>query len=132
MMSLSETGVVLDASAVIAAVRGEKGGEFVSPHLMGATISAVNWAEVVERITSLGVSGDGLRADFEGMGVRIAPVDAAQAELAAHLRPQTKSAGLSLADRLCIALGAERGSPVLTADQAWADLDLGVEVRLIR
>jgi PIN domain nuclease of toxin-antitoxin system len=129
---LSATGLVLDASAVIAAVNGEKGGDLVFPQLMGATISAVNWAEVVERLTSAGVSGDGLRADLEGMGVRIAPVNADQAELAAHLRKPTRKAGLSLADRLCIALGAERGVPVLTADRAWADLDLGVEIRLIR
>ena len=125
-------GVVLDASAALAVVLGEPGGEQAFESFPGAVISAVNWGEVIQRALGLGLETALLRDDFEGMGVRVVPAEAAHAEHAAGLQAATRSLGLSLADRMCLALGAALGSPVLTADRAWADLDLGVEVRLIR
>jgi ribonuclease VapC len=129
---LSTVGVVLDASAALAPLLGERGGEKAFGQLRGAAISAVSWAEVVQRAISAGVAADSLRADFEGMGVEVIPVDAEHAERAARLPRLTRSAGLSLADRTCIALALDRRVAVLTADRAWADLDVGVEVRLLR
>jgi PIN domain nuclease of toxin-antitoxin system len=73
-----------------------------------------------------------LRAEFEATGARVVPVEAAHAEHAAVLRERTRSKGLSLADRICFALAASRKVPVMTADRAWAEVDVGVEVRLIR
>jgi len=58
--------------------------------------------------------------------------DAESAYAAAMLRDRTRQFGLSLGDRACLALGAARGLPVLTADRSWAELSIGVEVRLIR
>lgn len=60
------------------------------------------------------------------------PTAAICAEAAARLRPATRHAGLSLADRACLALARRLGVPAVTADRAWGDLDVGVEVRLIR
>ncbi len=42
--------------------------------------------------------------------------------------------GLSLADRVCLALARSLWSPVFTADRIWRDWadDLAVEVRVIR
>ena len=48
------------------------------------------------------------------------------------LREQTREQGLSLGDRACLALGIRENVPVLTADRAWAQLDLDVSVRLVR
>ncbi|HEU4392072.1 MAG TPA: type II toxin-antitoxin system VapC family toxin [Solirubrobacterales bacterium] len=124
--------VVLDASAALAALLDESGGEEALRQLSGAAMSTANWAEVVERAISAGLPAEGLRGDFEGMGVRLVPLDADQAECAARLRQPTRAAGLSLADRICLSLGLAEGLPVLTADRAWTDLDLGVEVRLVR
>jgi ribonuclease VapC len=39
---------------------------------------------------------------------------------------------LSLGDTVCIAMGRLLDLPVLTTDRIWTELDLGVEVRLIR
>lgn len=124
--------VVLDASAALAAILGERGGEEALRQLSGAAMSTANWTEVVERAISAGLPVDGLRGDFEGMGVRFVSLDADQAERAARLRQPTRPAGLSLADRICLALAITEGLPVLTADRAWTDLDIGVEIRLVR
>lgn len=48
------------------------------------------------------------------------------------LYAKTKTAGLSLADRACLALAADVGLRAVTADRAWADVDVGVSVELIR
>ena len=39
---------------------------------------------------------------------------------------------LAMADRACLATAAVRGCTALTADRAWATLDLGVDVEVIR
>ena len=44
----------------------------------------------------------------------------------------TRKAGLSLADRACLALALDLGATAVTADRAWAKVDVGVEVKVIR
>ncbi len=129
---MKSSSVVLDASAVLAFLLGERGGADLLREMRGSLITAVNWTEVVEKTISVGIPDQALRADFEDVGVGIVAVDAGQAEHAARLRQPTRALGLSLADRICLALAAREAAPVLTADRAWADLDVGVEVRLIR
>jgi PIN domain nuclease of toxin-antitoxin system len=48
------------------------------------------------------------------------------------MREKTRSGGLSLADKACLALGRATGLAVLTADKVWMELGLGLEIRLIR
>lgn len=40
--------------------------------------------------------------------------------------------GLSLADRACLALAIENKAPVLTADKAWAKINLKVKLKFLR
>jgi ribonuclease VapC len=40
--------------------------------------------------------------------------------------------GLSLADRACLALALRLGVAAHTADRAWADIDVGATIVLIR
>lgn len=132
--------VVLDASAIIALARDEPGADVVEAHLLEAStgpppvaiVSTVNLTEVVQALgeppSPLIDLGD------EGEDSLVVPTayTADDALLAATMREQTRSAGLSLADRACLALGRRTGLRVITADQAWATVDVDVEVLLIR
>lgn len=123
---------VLDSSAVLAVLRDEPGAEQVRDRLTQAVISAVNYAEVVSKLVDQGAAGDlAIRAAGE-LGLFVTPLDEPTATRAGALRETTRSHGLSLGDRACLALAERSGLPVLTADRAWADLDLGIEVVLIR
>ena len=44
----------------------------------------------------------------------------------------TKSLGLLLGDRACLALGISLHQPVLTSDRQWSHLNLNIEARLVR
>ena len=57
-----------------------------------------------------------------------------QAQRSAELRLATRTAGLSLGDRACLALAAELGAPALTADRSWTGIAeaAGVAVQVVR
>ncbi len=124
--------IVLDASALLARLHGEPGAEAVARYLSVALVSAVNLAEVGARLADLGMPDEVARQAIESLGVTIAPFDEDLAYASAALRASTRRRGLSLGDRACLALALLRSVPVLTGDRAWAELDIGVEVRLIR
>lgn len=130
--------MILDASALLAYLREEEGADVVSEALMaGVTLSVVNLAEVLSRRTAAGQDPqaglDGLvRSGLLGQRIRMAEVTTEDAVDIARLRPLTRHVGLSLADRACIALARRTGEAVLTADSAWSQVQVGVEVRQIR
>jgi len=57
---------------------------------------------------------------------------AEQAKIAGSLAARTRSIGLSLGDRACLALGLTLKAPIYTADRAWKSLKLGVRIHVIR
>ncbi len=124
--------VVLDASALLAYLQDEPGQEKVGAVLAEAVISSVNWAEVVQKSVAAGVDVDGMQQDVNALGVGILPFTADDADHAGRLWQQTRQLGLSLGDRACLTLGHSLQAPVLTADQAWAAVNLPVAVHLIR
>ncbi len=124
--------LVLDASAILALLHDEPGAERVEPALDGALVSAVNWAEVIQKSLKRRADISWMREGFTAVGVVFKPFTPTQAEIAAYLWERTRQHGLSLADRACLALAIEQHVPVLTADRAWGNLDLGVEIRQCR
>jgi PIN domain nuclease of toxin-antitoxin system len=126
------TEVVLDTSAVIAVFKGEPGWRDVAPLMSGARVSSLNVAEIALWFVRLGMPVERVAAEVEALKFATAEFDQRRAIVTADLWRRTRHRGLSLADRACVALGLELQLPVITADRVWRDLDLGVEIRLIR
>ena len=125
-------GIVLDTSAVLALLQGEPGGETVAAVMANARLGAANLTEAITRMIDRGIAADAAWAAIEGLALHIDPVDANLAIRAAALRGPTRSRGLSLGDRLCLALAQRLAVPVYTADRAWAGLDIGIDIQFIR
>lgn len=129
---------VLDASALLAYLRGERGAERVVAILAeGAVISTVNLAEVLSKRAEAGDDPEALARRMIDSGLLLGAVDVAYLELddavtIARLRTATGRNGLSLGDRACLAVARRLAGRAVTADTAWADLDAGVEIETIR
>ena len=128
------TGLVLDASVILAAILGEPGGDTVFDRLDDAIISTVNVAEVYTYAALNALPTDAIDAFFEDTDIEIVPFDQTQAVTAGQLASQTRKAGLSLGDRACLALGKQRQSEILTADRPWLQVAeaTGLSIILLR
>jgi PIN domain nuclease of toxin-antitoxin system len=115
--------IVLDASALLAFLLDEPGGDVVEAALESgeAICSSVNWSEVAQKSLASGRDWDEARLLFFRYVLTIEPVVMADAEVAAQLWPRHQY--LSLGDRLCLAVAHRLGASVLTADRAWGGLD---------
>lgn len=124
---------VLDASALLAYLLDEAGADEVERALATqAVIGAVNLAEVLSKLADAGEDPDAAMDAITVLPFDVVPFDEDLAVESARLRPLTSSAGPSLGDRACLALGRRLGRPVLTADSAWVGLIPGVDVTVIR
>jgi PIN domain nuclease of toxin-antitoxin system len=131
-VSVGSEQVVLDASALLALIKGEPGADSVEAALSGSAMSCVNLAEVASVLVQEGHHIEDVRRTLSDYAVDILDFDESQAMETARFRPLTSHAGLSLGDRACLALAALRRLPVMTADRAWARLELGIEIVVIR
>ncbi|MFT4299406.1 MAG: type II toxin-antitoxin system VapC family toxin [Aeromicrobium sp.] len=100
---------VLDASAVMAVLREEAGGERVLAHLPGAVLGAANFAEVIGKLLDADIPVEPVRRMLENADVRIEPVTDGDGLLAGQLRGITGGRQLSLGDRCCLALALRIG-----------------------
>ncbi len=125
---------VLDASALIAMLKQEKGAAKVSKAIASARMSAVNYAEVVSHFAYLGMPAAAIDAMLDPLPIEIVPADHATSRIAGRLRTVTASAGLSLGDRYCLALAQRDGLPAWTGDTNWnlVAQEAGVKVVQIR
>lgn len=98
----------------------------------GAVILSVSLAEAITRMVDEGMVEDDIRELIASFDPEVVPFDEELAYRAALLRTMTKSAGLSLGDRACLALAERLGVPAVTADRAWGGLQIGIQVDLIR
>ncbi|MDR3472054.1 MAG: type II toxin-antitoxin system VapC family toxin [Devosia sp.] len=123
---------VFDASVVLAAILREPGGMAAQELDAPALVSTVNYAEVRSKLSELGLDRSSINEALEMINMNLIDFDAAQAELAADLRASTRSLGLSLGDRCCLALAISRSAIAVTADRSWERAEVPVEIRLVR
>lgn len=124
--------VVLDASALLALLREEPGGKAVEGYLRRAKMSAVNVSEVIAQLIKYGMPEKVASGVVSSLGLEIVAFDQDMAYRAAALITVTQKAGLSPADRACLALAQKLKLPAVTADKAWSKLNLNCEIKLVR
>ena len=121
---------VVDASVVLAWLQDEPGADEAEPLLMEGVIGAANWSEVLQKVRQHGAPAGVVARLIASFGLTVVDVTRADGEIAADL--WGRGTPLSLADRLCLALGVRAGLPVATADGAWTAIEGGPEVVLVR
>ena len=116
-------------------IQGETGWKRVAQAMENGAeilVSSVNLAEVGTKL----VRGDRTPAQvhigLEPFFQYVVSFSQEHALYTAEISRQTKPLGLSLGDRACLALAAERQAKVLTADRAWTKLQIGVEIEALR
>jgi len=130
--------IVLDASAVLAMILKEPGGERVERALdatsQGPTtkiaISSVNWCEVLTKFqwSPASVTPEELAGILSG--VEVVPFERATAETAAQLN--LLAPFISLGNRACLALASARKASAWTTDKTWARAKVGVPIEFLR
>jgi PIN domain nuclease of toxin-antitoxin system len=127
---------VMDASALLALMQGERGGDVVNALIVEheCVASSVNIVEVGTRLVDKGLAPAHLARTLKELDVQTIDFDLEQALLSASLRMTTRQAGLSLGDRACLALAQLMKGTAVTSDSAWQDVAdaAGMKVLMIR
>ena len=125
--------VVLDASAVLALLRDEPGGDKVAPYIGQAAISAVNLQEVAKDLLLSGLDEPVIREIIGELRLDVRAHDADAAYAAAALHEQTRQYGRGMGDRSCLALALSLGLPALTTDREWRKVKVrGLKLEILR
>lgn len=114
------TPVILATSALMALLKSEPGADAVQKVLPEAVISTVTLAEVVTRLAVTGMPENEIREVLNLLGLETASIDDEMAFLTGMLEFQ--DCRLSIGDRACLALAAQRNGTVFTADPLWREL----------
>jgi ribonuclease VapC len=129
---MSDTRYMLDASAVLAMMLGEDGGDKVRERLGASQISAVNLSEVVAKLQEGGVPDEVITSSLAELDFDVLDFDQSQAAHAGLLRTATRSIGLSLGDRACLGAAASCNAVAVTTDRAWGKLDVDIVIEVLR
>jgi ribonuclease VapC len=124
--------IVLDSSAVLAALNREPGEARVISALDDAVICAVNYSEIVAKLCDKGIPEQRALSELKGLQLTVIPFDTKRAEAAGALRPLTRDFGLSLGDRACLSLAMSYQVKALTADHGWVGLETLAQIEFLR
>lgn len=123
---------VVDASAILAMLKTEVGWDRVASVLPNSAVTAINAAEVFSKLSEWKASKEMIDKVVAILDAVTVPFDKELAFSTGMLSGPTRSAGLSLGDRACLAMAQRLDIPALTADQAWGRVDVKVKVEFIR
>lgn len=127
---------VLDASAILAFLQGEPGDELVRQALQSGhcVMSAANQAEVIAKALDRGGAPEAIKSILVELDYTVIDIKVEDGVQAGWMRAQTRNIGLSLGDRLCLAVAQRLKAKILTADRPWLAMGepLGIDIRCIR
>jgi PIN domain nuclease of toxin-antitoxin system len=123
---------ILDASALLALIKNEKGAEIVEKHIENSIISTVNYAEIVAYFIRANISEEDINLMLNGIVNEIVNFNEEQSITSGLLIAKTNKYGLSFGDRACLALAIQMNLPVLTADKSWSKIKSNIEIKIIR
>lgn len=129
---MNDCRFTLDSSALLAVFNREAGAELVESVLSSCQIGSVNLAEIATKLNEYGYGEDEISQTIDEADLTVIAFDRVQAVRAGAMRAATRAQGLSLGDRACLTLAQMTGTIALTADRAWLDLNLKIEIKLIR
>jgi PIN domain nuclease of toxin-antitoxin system len=129
---MSDARYMLDASAVLAMMLGEDGGNQVRERLASSQISSVNLSEVVAKLQDGGVPDEVITSSLAELNFDVIAFNQSQAVRAGLLRASTRSNGLSLGDRACLSAAGSCNAVAVTTDRAWGKLELDIVVEVLR
>jgi ribonuclease VapC len=126
--------IVLDASALIATLLGEPGGDQVEAILLdpdrAKIMSTLNWSETFDRLLREGYSETEVDLLLAPLNVELIDFTRHLARIAAAFR--IKAPSLSLGDRACLAVAFDEHALAWTADRQWSRAKLPVRIRFVR
>jgi PIN domain nuclease of toxin-antitoxin system len=126
---------ILDASALLAFIKGEPGQDVVREALRSSTcvINTANLSEAAAKLILIRPDPVEVRAVLAVPGLDVVAVGEEEALLGGDLAIPGKALGLSLGDRLCMASAIVHQAEALTTDSIWARMTVpGLKVRIIR
>lgn len=121
---------VIDASVVLAWLQDEAGSDIAERHMVEGIIGAANWSEVLQKARQHGAQPGLVARLLTSFGLHVVDVTPEDGERAADL--WAAGSTLSLADRLCLALGLRLALAVVTTDGAWRSIAHGPKVIVAR
>ncbi len=122
----------VDSSALLAYAFSEEGADKAYRYLHNSVISSVIYSEFFSVVLERKANLEDAFKIINFFNIHVIDFNEEQALITAELREKTKSKGLSLGDRSCLALAIIKKIPVVTADKIWSKLDIGVDIKLIR
>lgn len=129
---MSKDKWVVDASAMLATIQDELGGDYIKEHIERCVISSVNWSEVLQKLSHAGSNIEKIENLLSALGLEVIDFTADDAKISASLWKDCKKLGLSLADRACLATGIRLKTKIITADRVWENLEIDSDIYLIR
>ena len=110
----------------------EPGVDAILRHGTDAAMSAVNVSEALAKLSDRGAEMGWSERRVHMLVPTVLSFDQDIARLAGRMRAATRFLNVSFGDRACLATGLRWSLPVVTADHAWSEVDLGVHVYQIR
>ncbi len=123
---------MLDSSFLLAVLFREQLNIHALGYLKGSTMSSVNFAEVWTKLHQINMLETHRIDAVFGLLHAIEIFTPEQARMTGLLQASTKHAGLSLGDRACLALALQSNAEAITTDRAWARIDVGCPIHVVR